>query len=102
LFNAFINSAFVSSIPHFASKSNNLHAKTIAFLAHPAKGGMARLVRLRRSAFYLTIPISTFCESILDDLVKSLKAVTPAKAGVQNFPILLDSRFRGNDKMGKF
>jgi hypothetical protein len=29
---------------------------------------------------------------IFDDLVKSLKSVTPEKAGVQNLLILLDSR----------
>jgi hypothetical protein len=29
---------------------------------------------------------------IFDDLVKSLKSVTPEKAGVQNLFILLDSR----------
>ena len=28
------------------------------------------------------------------------KAVTPAKAGVQNYFIKLDSRFRGNDENG--
>ena len=36
-----------------------------------------------------------------DDLVKSLKTVTPAEAGVQNSLNLLDSRFRGNDKNGE-
>jgi hypothetical protein len=35
-----------------------------------------------------------------NDLVKSLKTVTPAEAGVQNYLNLLDSRFRGNDKIG--
>jgi hypothetical protein len=35
----------------------------------------------------------------LDGFVKSLKTVTPAKAGVQKLLILLGSRFRGNDKM---
>ena len=37
--------------------------------------------------------------SILDDLVESPKTFTPADAGVQNSLNLLDSRFRGNDKM---
>ncbi len=37
----------------------------------------------------------------LNDLVKSLKTVTPAEAGVQNSLNLLDSRFRGNDKNGE-
>ena len=36
-----------------------------------------------------------------DDLLKSLKTVTPAEAGVQNSLNLLDSRFRGNDKNGE-
>jgi len=36
-----------------------------------------------------------------DDLVKSLKAVTPAEAGVQNYLNLLDSRFHENDKIGE-
>jgi hypothetical protein len=36
-----------------------------------------------------------------NDLVKSLKTVTPAEAGVQNYLNLLDSRFRGNDKIGE-
>jgi hypothetical protein len=36
-----------------------------------------------------------------DDLVKSLKTVTPAEAGVQNYLNLLDSRFRENDKIGE-
>jgi hypothetical protein len=40
-------------------------------------------------------------ESRYDDLVKSLKTVTPAEAGVQNYLNLLDSRFRGNDKIGE-
>jgi hypothetical protein len=35
----------------------------------------------------------------IDDLPKSLKPVTPAKAGVQNLLILQDSRFRGNDRI---
>jgi len=39
------------------------------------------------------VPVPTY-----DDLVKSLKTVTPAEAGVQNSLNLLDSRFRGNDK----
>jgi hypothetical protein len=39
--------------------------------------------------------------AIYDDLVKSLKTVTPAEAGVQNSLNLLDSRFRGNDKNGE-
>ena len=38
---------------------------------------------------------------MIDDLVKSLKTVTPAEAGVQNSLNLLDSRFRGNDKNGE-
>jgi hypothetical protein len=33
-----------------------------------------------------------------DKFVKSLKTVTPAKAGVQKRLISLDSRVRGNDK----
>ena|GEM_PF-1315304 len=37
----------------------------------------------------------------IDDLVKSLKTVTPAEAGVQNYLNLLDSRFRENDKIGE-
>jgi len=36
-----------------------------------------------------------------DGLVKSLKTVTPAEAGVQNYLNLLDSRFRENDKIGE-
>jgi hypothetical protein len=36
-----------------------------------------------------------------DDLVKSLKTVTPAEAGVQISLNLLDSRFRRNDKNGE-
>jgi len=38
---------------------------------------------------------------IFDDLVKSLKTVTPAEAGVQNYLNSLNSRFRGNDKNGE-
>jgi len=38
---------------------------------------------------------------MIDDLVKSLKSVTPAEAGVQKSLNLLDSRFRGNDKKGE-
>ena len=34
----------------------------------------------------------------VDELVKSHKPVTPAKAGVQNILEYLDSHFRGNDK----
>ena len=34
----------------------------------------------------------------VDELVKSRKTVTPAKAGVHNILEYLDSRFRGNDK----
>jgi hypothetical protein len=45
---------------------------------------------------------STFCDFIkVDNLVKSLKTVTPAEAGVQKHLNLLDSRFRGNDKIGE-
>ena len=33
-----------------------------------------------------------------DELVKSRKAVTPAKAGVHSILEYLDSRFRGNDR----
>jgi hypothetical protein len=36
----------------------------------------------------------------LDNLVKSRRTVTPAKAGVHNLLESLDSRFRGNDKKG--
>jgi len=36
----------------------------------------------------------------IDELVKSHKPVTPAKAGVHNILEYLDSRFRGNDKNG--
>ena len=36
----------------------------------------------------------------VDELVKSHKPVTPAKAGVHNILEYLDSRFRGNDKNG--
>ena len=36
-----------------------------------------------------------------NDLVKSLRTVTPAEAGVQNSLNLLHSRFRGNDKNGE-
>ena len=32
-----------------------------------------------------------------DELVKSSRAVTPAKAGVQNQPKRLDPRLRGDD-----
>ena len=43
------------------------------------------------------------CRSFyIDGLVKSLKSVTPAKAGVQNFLILLDSGFRRNDRKAPF
>jgi len=35
-----------------------------------------------------------------DELVKSRKAVIPAKAGIHNIPKSLDSRLRGNDKNG--
>jgi len=35
-----------------------------------------------------------------DGLVKVEKAVTPAKAGVQNYLNQLDSHFRGNDENG--
>ena len=38
----------------------------------------------------------------LDGLVKSLGAVTPANAGVQNWLISLDSRVRGNDESASF
>jgi hypothetical protein len=37
---------------------------------------------------------------VIDELVKSRKTVTPAKAGVHNLLECLDSRFRGNDKKG--
>jgi hypothetical protein len=37
----------------------------------------------------------------VDALVKSQKSVTPAKAGVQNMRISVDSRFRGNDNKGR-
>jgi hypothetical protein len=36
-----------------------------------------------------------------DKIVKNLKNVTPAEAGVQNSLNLLDSRFRENDKNGE-
>jgi len=36
----------------------------------------------------------------VDELAKSHKPVTPAKAGVHNILECLDSRFRGNDKNG--
>jgi hypothetical protein len=46
---------------------------------------------------------SFFSRSLyFDDLVKGRKSVTPAKAGVQNLFILLDSRFRGNDDGREF
>jgi len=41
------------------------------------------------------VPVPTY-----NGLVKSLKTVTPAEAGVQNSLNLLDSRFRRNDKNG--
>ena len=41
-----------------------------------------------------------FSTGIIDELVKSHKLVTPAKAGVHNILEYLDSRFRGNDKNG--
>ena len=40
------------------------------------------------------------CYSRFDELVKSHKPVTPAKAGFHNILEYLDSRFRGNDKNG--
>jgi hypothetical protein len=46
-------------------------------------------------------PIIFLTQFIIDDLVKSLKSVTPAEAGVQKSLNLLDSRFRGNDKKGE-
>ena len=47
------------------------------------------------------LAIAKIPNPITDDLVKSLKTVTPAEAGVQNSLNLLDSRFRGNDKNGE-
>jgi hypothetical protein len=37
-----------------------------------------------------------------DDLEKVIKAVTPAKAGVQNYLFFLDSGFRRNDRRSHF
>jgi hypothetical protein len=37
-----------------------------------------------------------------DGLAKVLKAVTPAKAGVQKFLVFLDSGFRRNDRKGRY
>jgi hypothetical protein len=49
---------------------------------------------------------SVFYDPInIDDLVKSQKAplsVIPAKAGIQYFQALLDSRLRGSDDCGNF
>jgi len=46
----------------------------------------------------LSMTFSAFYEVVkVDTLVKSRKSVTPAKAGVQNMRISVDSRFRGND-----
>jgi hypothetical protein len=45
--------------------------------------------------------MTLICNANFDDLVKSLKTVTPAEAGVQNSLNLLDSRFRGNGKNGE-
>jgi hypothetical protein len=46
-----------------------------------------------------------FSETILDELVRSQKShfsVIPAKAGIQSFQGLLDSRLRGSDDLGDF
>jgi len=37
----------------------------------------------------------------VDNLVKSPKSVMPAKAGIQNYLKILDSRLRGNDVKGR-
>ena len=37
----------------------------------------------------------------VDELVKSQKAVTPAKAGVHKYLLSIDSRLRGNDRKRK-
>ena len=38
----------------------------------------------------------------IDGFTKSLPTVTPAKAGVQNSSVFLDSGFRRNDRKGEF
>ena len=38
----------------------------------------------------------------IDKLVKSRNSVMPAKAGIQNYLKILDSRLRGNDVKGRF
>jgi hypothetical protein len=45
--------------------------------------------------------IEKFQNSRTDDPVKTLRTVTPAEAGVQKYFNLLDSRFCGNDRIGK-
>ena len=45
--------------------------------------------------------IEKFLNPRIDDPVKTLKTVTPAEAGVQKYLNLLDSRFCGNDRIGK-
>jgi len=43
----------------------------------------------------------SLCELVIpflaEPIAKLIKTVTPAEAGVQNTPIILDSRLRGND-----
>jgi hypothetical protein len=41
-----------------------------------------------------------FSRTRIDELLKSRKTVTPAKAGVHNRLEFLDSRFHGNDVKG--
>ena len=50
------------------------------------------MINMTFSAFYEVVKVDT--------LVKRRKSVTPAKAGVQNMRISVDSRFRGNDNKG--
>jgi len=70
----------------------------------PAKAGIQEntgFPRIKYEASSVKPGMTNHTGPIYDDLVKSLKAVTPAEAVVQNYLNLLDSRFRENDKIGE-
>jgi len=47
--------------------------------------------------------VTTFYERInVETSQKAIRAVTPAEAGVQKSPKILDSRLRGNDRKRRF
>jgi hypothetical protein len=55
---------------------------------------MSMISPSKRKGVFWVLPVNL---ANPDEIVKSIKAVTP-KAGVQNSLILLNSRFRGNDR----